>query len=201
MKRALFGLVLTIAAAIMPAAFPGNAAAGKPNIMENCKVCHKEAPAQTVRGKIVSVSEAFSSFNVTVGPVVWIVKYDGNLKVKEGRKLSGPEALKTVKKDQEVLVTYAGEESSPLASQLAIKQPYKVPVDQQIQVEELKKLIAAGPEKGGVTLIDSRPPAMYAEGHLPGAISLPYPKFSDLAPKLLPPDKGAPVIFYCAGET
>lgn len=175
--------------------------AGRPNIMETCKACHKEAPPQTVRGKLVSVSENFKSLNVTVGPVVWIVKYDDSLKVKEGQKYSGPETLKTIKKDHEILVTYTGDESRAMATQVAVKQPFKVPAEQQISLEELKRLVADGPEKGGFTLIDSRPAANFAEGHIPGAVSLPFAKLSELAPKLLPADKAAPIIFYCAGET
>lgn len=201
MKKVLLAAVLIVAAATVLSVFPDNAFAGKPNIMENCKMCHKEAPPQTVRGKIVSVSDGFKSFNVTVGPLVWIIKYNDNLKVKEGEKFSGPETLKTIRKDHEVLVNYTGDESSPVAVQLAIKQPYKIPAEQQISLDELKKLVAAGTEKGNFLLVDSRPPAMFAEGHMAGAISLPYPKFSQLAPKLLPADKEKLIIFYCGGET
>lgn len=201
MKKVMSVSALTTLIALIVAALYSNATAGLPNIMESCKVCHKEAPAQSVRGKIVSVSEAFKSFNVSVGPVVWIVKYDGRLKVKEGQKFSGPDTLKGIRKDQEILVTYTGDESHPLATQVAVKQPYKIPAEQQISLEELKKLVAVGPEKGGFTLVDSRPPAMYAEGHIPGAVALPYPKFSELAPKILPSDRGSLLIFYCAGET
>lgn len=199
MRNLLRIAALGAVAAVALAGWPGTALAGRPNIMESCKVCHKEAPAQTVRGKLVSVSEAFKSINVNVGPVVWIVKYEDTLKVKEGQKLSGPEALKTIKKDHEIFVTYTGDESKAVATQLAVKQPFKVPAEQMVTLEEMKKLVAQGP--GGYTLIDSRPPAMYAEGHIPGAKPLPYPKFAELAPKVLPADKSAPVIFYCAGET
>lgn len=201
MKKVVIVTVLTALVSTIMAAFSGHALAGRPNIMESCKVCHKEAPSQSIRGKLVSVSEAFSSFNVNVGPVVWIVKYDGNMKVREGQKFSGPEALRTIKKDHEILVTYTGDESNPMAAQVAVKQPYKLPAEQQMSLDELKKLVAVGTEKGGFTLVDSRPPAMFAEGHIPGAKALPYAKFSELAPKVLPSDKGALVIFYCAGET
>ena len=200
MMKLLRPLSVAIVATAL-AGWPGSAFAGKPNIMESCKVCHKEAAEQTIRGKMVSVSEAFKSFNVTVGPAVWIVKYDDKLKVKQGEKFSGPEALKTIKKDHEIFITYTGEESKAMATQLAVKQPFKVPAEQQITLNEMKDLVAQGPEKGKYTLLDSRPPAMYAEGHMPGARSLPFAKFADLAPKLLPADKAALVIFYCAGET
>ena len=198
-------LLRTMSFAMMAAmaliGWPGTALAGKPNVMESCKVCHKEAAEQTVRGKMVSVSQAFKSFNVNVGPVVWIVNYDDKLKVKEGQKISGPEALKTIKKDHEILITYTGPESKPVATQVAVKQPFKVPAEQQITLDEMKKLVAQGPEKGKYSIFDSRPPAMYAEGHIPGARSLPFAKFAELAPKLLPADKTSLVDFYCAGET
>lgn len=202
MKKLLRTAALGAMAAVAFAGWPsGTAFAGRPNIMESCKVCHKDAPAQTVRGKLVSVSETFKSINVTVGPVVWIVKYDDTLKVKEGQKFSGPETLKTIKKDHEIFITYTGEESKAMAAQVAVKQPFKVPAGQLISLDDMKSLVAQGPEKGAYTLLDSRPPAMYAEGHIPGAKPLPFAKFAELAPKALPADKGALVIFYCAGET
>ena len=197
MKKVVLVSTLTAVVVLILATFSGNAIAGKPNIMESCKICHKETPA-SVRGKMVSVSEAFKSFNVNVGPIVWIVKYDDSLKVKEGTKVSGPETIKAIRKGDDILVTYSGNEDNPIATHVAVKQPYKIPAEQQISLEEVKKLIAGGTS---FTLADSRPPAMYAEGHMPGAVSMPYPKFADLAPKLLPNDKSALVIFYCAGET
>lgn len=197
MKKVVLVSTLTALVVFILATFSGNAIAGKPNIMESCKICHKEAPA-SVWGKMVSVSEAFKSFNVNVGPIVWIVKYDDSLKVKEGTKVSGVETLKAIRKGDDILVVYSGNEADPIATQVAVKQPYKIPAEQQISLEEVKKLVAGGT---GFTLVDSRPPAMYAEGHISGAIALPYAKFSELAPKVLPSDKSTLVIFYCAGET
>jgi len=154
-----------------------------------------------VRGKMVSVSSEFKSLNVTVGPVVWIVKYGDNLKVKEGDNSGGADALKTIPRDREIAVTFTGDENAPVAVQVAVKQPYKVAAEKIIAVEKLQELIAQGPEAGKFTLLDSRPGPMYAEGHIPGSVSLPYAAFKEKAAALLPADKGALVIFYCAGET
>jgi hypothetical protein len=178
----------------------GTADAAKPNIMESCKICHTAVDG-VVRGKLVSVSGEFKSVSVTVGPLVWIVKYGDDLKVKEGEKFSGPEALKSIPRDREIAVTFTGGEQSPVATQLAVKQPYKVPAEKIIAVEKMQELVAQGPEAGKYTLIDSRPGPMYAEGRIPGAISLPYAAFKEKAASVLPADKGALVIFYCAGET
>jgi len=188
----------TGALAIVLSALP--AEAGKPNIMESCKICHQAADG-VVRGKMVSASGEFKSLNVTVGPLVWIVKYGDDLKVKEGEKISGAEALKTIPRDREIAITYTGTEAAPVAAQVAVKQPYKVPADKIMALEPLQGLVAQGPEAGKFTLIDSRPGPMFAEGRIPGAVSLPYAAFKEKAASLLPADKGALVIFYCAGET
>lgn len=193
-KAALAAVAVTIAVALGG----GAAEAGKPNIMESCKICHTAADG-VVRGKLVSVSSEFKSLSVTVGPLVWIIKYGEDIKVKEGERLSGPEVLKTIPRDREIAVTFSGGEDSPAASQVAVKQPFKVPAEKIVSVEEAQDLVAQAP--GKAAFIDSRPGPMYAEGHIPGALPLPYAAFKEKAASLLPTDKGALVIFYCAGET
>jgi rhodanese-related sulfurtransferase len=189
------------AAALALALVAGTArAAGRPNIMEACKACHQPADG-VVRGKLVSVAPAQKSLNVTVGPLVWIVKYLDDLKVKEGAKVSGPETLKSIPRDREIAVTFTGPESRAVATQVAVKQPYKVAADKLVSLERMKELVAKGPGPGKALLVDSRPPPMYAEGHIPGAVSLPYGAFKEKAAAVLPADKGALVVFYCAGET
>jgi hypothetical protein len=178
----------------------GPAKAQKPNIMESCKICHTAADG-VVRGKMVSVAGEFKSLSVTVGPLVWIVKYGDDLKVKEGEKLSGPEALKGIPREREIAVTFTGTEAAPVASQVAVKQPYKVPEAQLVPLEKMQELAAQGPEAGKFTLIDSRPGPMFAEGRIPGAVSLPYAALKEKAASVLPADKAQLVIFYCAGET
>jgi hypothetical protein len=186
------------AAALLLAAAP--AAAGKPNIMEACKICHQAADG-VIRGKLVSVSSEFKSLNVSVGPLVWIVKYGEGLTVKEGEKIGGAEALKTIPRDREIAVTFTGDEKAPVALQVAVKQPYKVAADKILTLEQLQALIAQGPGPGKFTLIDSRPGPVFAEGFIPGALSLPYAVFKEKAAAVLPADKGALLVFYCGGET
>jgi hypothetical protein len=187
------------AAAAALALGAGKASAGqRPNIMEPCKVCHQAADG-VVRGKLVSVASAQKSLNVTVGPLVWIVKYGDDLKVKQGASVGGPEALKGIPRDREIAVTFTGPESRPVATQVAVKQPFKVAPDKLATVEQVKALVAAGAAKA--LLVDSRPGPMFAEGHIPGAVSLPYAAFREKAASILPADKAAPVVFYCAGET
>ncbi|HYD19531.1 MAG TPA: rhodanese-like domain-containing protein [Patescibacteria group bacterium] len=61
---------------------------------------------------------------------------------------------------------------------------------------ELKELLDSG-EK--VSLVDALPLNYYAEGHIPGAISLPPGRVAELAPALLP-DKERPVVVYCSSS-
>jgi len=196
--RQVAGGVAAGAFALLLAA--GAAEAAKPNIMESCKICHTAADG-VVRGRMVSVAGEFKSLSVTVGPLVWIVKYGDDLKVKLGEKIVGPEALKDIPRDREIAVTFSGSENAPLAAQISVKQPYKVAEDKLVPLEKMQELAAQGPEAGKYTLIDSRPGPMYAEGRIPGAVSLPYAAFKEKAASLLPEDKAALVIFYCAGET
>ena len=178
----------------------GSAEAAKPNIMESCKVCHTAVDG-VVRGKLVSVSPEFKSVSITVGPLVWIVKYGDDLKVQEGDKFSGAETLKTIPRDREIAITFTGTEASPVATQLAVKQPYKVPAEKLATLEQVQELVQKTPEEGKYLIVDSRPGPMFAEGRIPGAISLPFAVFKEKAASVLPADKGTLVVFYCAGET
>lgn len=190
----------TGAAALGLALTAGPAAAARPNIMESCKICH-QAVDGVVRGKMVSASGEFKSLNVTVGPLVWILKYGDDLKVKQGEKIGGADALKTITRDSEIAVTFTGDEKAPVAVQVAVKQPFKVAPEKIVAVDKMQELVAQGPEAGKFTLIDSRPGPVFAEGFIPGAVSLPYAAFKEKAAAVLPADKGALLVFYCGGET
>lgn len=51
-----------------------------------------------------------------------------------------------------------------------------------------------------VVLVDALPPESYANGHIPGARSLPVSDVKARAHEVLP-DKGAEVVVYCAADT
>jgi rhodanese-related sulfurtransferase len=133
--------------------------------------------------------------------LVWIVKYDAKTSVVDGDKTSGADAIKDLPKGKEILVSYAGGESKPLATEIAVKQPYKVPEGQKITNDEVVNLVAMGPEKGAYTLIDARPAGAFLSGHIPTAISLPFDSFEENCSTILPPDKDRLLVFYCGGPT
>lgn len=188
---ALFaGLVSTI----------GVAEAGKPNIAGGCKKCHKAQP-ETVRGNLVNVSQDFNTMQVKVGKLIWIVKYDDKTTVVKGDKTIGADEIAKLPKKKEILVSFTGGESKPLATEIAVKMPYKVPEHQKITNAEVVKLVAMGPEKGNYTLVDARPVGAYMSGHIPTAVSLPYGTSQEECAVILPQDKDEMLVYYCGGPT
>lgn len=66
---------------------------------------------------------------------------------------------------------------------------------ESVSAEVIKDMIA----KKKATVYDARPlKRKYAEGHVPGAIGMPFSQFDKMT-DLLPADKASPVVFYCGG--
>lgn len=187
-------LVSVLSIAFLIAATFGLAGAAKPTTAAPCKQCHQPAE-NVIRGTLVSVSEKFKTVNVAVGSLVWVVKYGDDLKLVGADKLSG------VSRDKEIGVTFKGEEKNPYAVSLSVKPPAKVAPEKLISVDEMAKLVEAGPEKGNFVLVDSRPTPRYNEGHIPYAVSMPLDKFDALKDKLLSKEKDRLLVFYCGGVT
>ncbi|MFC1845255.1 rhodanese-like domain-containing protein, partial [Thermodesulfobacteriota bacterium] len=104
-------------------------------------------------------------------------------------------------KNKEIRVSFSGGESKPLATEITVKQPYKIPDDQKITNDEVAILVSQGPEKGNYTLVDARPKGAFLGGHIPSAISLPFDSFEDNCSTVLPEDKSSLIVFYCGGPT
>lgn len=178
----------------------GAAEAGKPTVGGSCQKCHTAEP-NAVRGNIGKVSPEFSTLQVSVGSMVWIVKYDDKTSVIDGDKTSGADTIKNIAKDKEILVNFSGDESKPLATEVTIKQPFKVAENQMISNDEVVKLVSMGPEQGKYTLVDARPAGAFISGHIPTAVSLPFDTFQDNCATILPGDKERLLVFYCGGPT
>ena len=182
--------LMALAAVMAALIVPGTAIAGKPRIMKGCKACHQPAK-DVVRGKMVGHSEKFGTVQVNVGPLVWIVNYDNKTAFK------GVKDIASIPKNKEIAVTFKGTDNEPLATQVSMKQPYKLPEGREIGLEELKGVMAGDKP---FTLVDSRPPGAFIAGHIPGAKLMPYPKFKAMYEKVLPADKDQLVVFYCGGK-
>jgi hypothetical protein len=168
--------------------------AGKPTVAAPCKQCHQPAD-DTVRGTMVGVSDKFKTIQVAAGNVVWVMKYGDDL------KLQGVAKLADIPKEKEIGIRFTGNEKSPYAVYLSVKPAAKVPPEKIVSLEEMSRLVAAGPEKENFLLFDSRPAPKCIEGQIPYAISLPNDKFDALKDKLLPKEKDKLLIFYCGGVT
>ena len=189
-------------AALVVATFgiTGVSEAGKPSVGGPCQKCHTAQP-DAVRGNLGKVSPEFKTLQVSAGKLVWIVKYDDKTSIIDGDKTSGAEALKELPQGKEVLVSYSGGEAKPLATEIRVKQPYKVPDEQKITNDEVVNLVAMGPEQGKYTLVDARPTGAYLGGHIPTAISLPFDSFEENCSTVLPNNKDSLIVFYCGGPT
>ena len=106
--------------------------------------------------------------------------------------------MKALKDGMALRVHYSTTGKDRVATQIVVKPKIKVPPEQLMDVKELTRLVEMGPEKGAYALVDSRPTPGYLKGHIPTAISIPFPKMKEMLDKL-PQEKDQLVIFYCQG--
>ncbi len=165
----------------------------KPKIAPNCRQCHKP-DENIIRGLFTGVSNKADLIQLQVGPATWLVNYD------DDTKLIGAEKWSKIPKEKEVAVAITRKEGNLYAVSLTIKPPVKVAPERIMGLDELAKLVAAGPEKGNFVLVDSRPFPRFIEGHIPGAISISGAEFDKLKERL-PKEKDKLIVFYCAGPT
>lgn len=203
MKTVIFTAVATLTAAIAFAAEPAVAPV-KPLMAKACALCHKAEP-NTVRGNFDLVTFKAKTIQVKIDDAVEQFKFDEDeIKVVNGEGKTGDgEFLKNnlVKKGHEIKVEYVEKNGVKTAVKLVEKPPVKISDDMLMKTADIEKLVALGPEKGKYFLYDSRPLPRFQEGSIPTAVNLPFPAFDKLAEKLLPQDKKAMIIFYCAGVT
>jgi hypothetical protein len=170
------------------------AEAPKNIVAKKCLACHKEYKemADIVAGDFNSLSNKAKSITVKIEDEMRLVKFTAETTVK-----NVPE-IKNLKSPIPVRVHYKRVGEDLVATQIIAKPEIKVPQEQLLSTEEMEKLVALGPEKGNFTLIDSRPGIKYLEGHIPGAMSIPFPKMAEMKDKL-PQDMKRLLVFYCEG--
>jgi len=203
-KALLFAVTACMSAAAVFAAEPAAPAASpaKPTIAKICTNCHKAEPG-VVQGYFDNVAFKAKTIQVKIDDAIVLLKFDEDeIKVINGEKKTGDgEFLKDnkVKKGHEIKVEYIEKDGVKTAVKLIEKPPVKVSAEMLINTADIQKLVALGPEKGKYFLFDSRPLPRFQEGYIPTAVNLPFPAFDKLAEKMLPKDKNALIIFYCAG--
>ncbi|MFH1243004.1 MAG: rhodanese-like domain-containing protein [Pseudomonadota bacterium] len=163
-------------------------------VSKSCLTCHKnfESMKDILAGNVKSSSNKAKSIQLQINDEMEVVKYTPETTVK-----NVPD-IKALKGTIPLRIHYKRVGSDLVATEIVAKPEMKVPEEQLISVKELEKLVAVGPEKGGYTLVDSRPGIKYKEGHIPTAVSIPFPKMNEMKEKL-PSDKSRMLVFYCEG--
>lgn len=197
--------VFTVLAGVVgvTAAFAADPApAAKPSIAKICTNCHKAEP-NAVRGYFENVAFKAKTIQVKIDDATELIKFDEDeIKVVNGEGKTGDGDLlkdNKVKKGHEIKIEYVEKGGVKTAVKFIEKPPVKIPAEMLMTTADVEKLVAMGPEKGKYFLFDSRPAPRFQEGFIPTAVNLPFPAFDKMAEKLLPKDKNALIIFYCAG--
>ena len=190
------GMFAILTAGLMLCVFSGAWAAVDKSTMvqNNCMKCHQNfgKMKNIIAGNLSGKSMKANSIQMKIGGRLEMVRFTPETKI------SNIPDIKALKSGMALRVHYEVEGSDKIAKRIVVKPKIKVPPEQLIEAKELAKLVEKGPEKGAYTLVDSRPGAGYMKGHIPTAISIPFPKMKDMLDKL-PKEKDSLVIFYCQG--
>ena len=193
-------LAIAVAFAAGTAAAQAPAPAAKPTIPQICLSCHKAQP-NALQGIYENVAFKSQSLQLKIDANTEIVRFDPKtLKVVDAGVAKPAEALRDLPKNREARIDYVEKDGARIATQISFKGPIKIAPEKLSSYAEVAALVAQGPEKGGYTLIDSRPLPRVQEGTIPTAINLPYPAWDKFVDRL-PQDKARRVIFFCQGVT
>lgn len=193
MKHAAFILFLLGGVGLIS---PNQAGAADPptHASKSCMNCHADykTAKDILAGNFSSRSVKAKTIQMQIDDRVELFKYTDQTEVVNVTDLKGLKESMAIR----VHYTVAGEDK--VATKIVAKPEMKVPPEQLMSTEDLSRLVAMGPEKGGYTLVDSRPEIKYEAGYIPTAISIPFPKTKDMLEKVAKDKKGL-VIFYCEG--
>jgi len=192
MRKKTFNRGIAILAVTMLAGTFGSAAwAGSGQIQQNCKACH-DADNDTLWGMLKAGSQGDSSFAMQIGDTTWQLKYDKNSKMNKMRsimQLRDDEAvmahIKPTGKNQAYVTEFSYKPN------LSFMEP-----DMVIELDDLANLLKQDPKEANYVLFDVRGYGDFIDGHLPGAVSLPYYRMNAFIDRL-PKDKSTHIITYC----
>jgi rhodanese-related sulfurtransferase len=152
----------------------------------------ESARAEEFKGKVKSVAATASVLSVLVeGRGVVVVRWDKSTALVNARE------AKEIKPD-ELVVVEPGADGAPARTitRVVARIPEGI---RSLKTDEVASMLAMRDRRA--LLIDARPATRFAEGHIPGAISIPWPDLEKQGPALLPKDRSTPLVFYCGGVT
>jgi predicted sulfurtransferase len=155
-----------------------------------------QAEAKKVKGKITNISQKAKTIALAQKDKSFFL-----VRFTDDTTLDGVKSSKEFKVGEAIIVNYTSANGENVATSLE-KALVKLPKGiKEIKTEQLVDLIAT---QKGLVVIDARPPIKYAEGHIPGSISIPFSKLikmGDDGAKLLAKYKDSQLVFYCGGPT
>jgi rhodanese-related sulfurtransferase len=201
MRRKPVVNAIAIALAAIAASAQAQAPAARPPVIPQvCLSCHQPQP-NAVQGIFENVAFKSRSIQLKIDAYTEIVPFDpATLKVVDGGVAKPAEALRDIAKNREARIDYVDNNGAKLATKISFKGPIKIAPEKLSNYDEVVRLVALGPDKGGYTLIDSRPLPRVQEGTIPTAINLPYPAWDKFVDRL-PKDKNRAIVFFCQGVT
>lgn len=155
-----------------------------------------QAEVQKVKGKITNISQKAKTIALSKKDKSFFL-----LKFTDSTILKGVKSTKEFKVGEAIIVNYTTEGGENVATSLEkalVKLPKGVA---EVKTDELAKLVK---ENKDLVIIDARPPAKYAESHIPASISLPFAKLKKMGDEgatLLEKYKDRQLVFYCGGPT
>lgn len=160
---------------------------------QSCLKCHNyDKQSDVLAGKLKDVSVKANAIQIQIDKGMDVVLFDDSTVLKNAPSMA------EIPKGESIKITYFKKNGKTFAKEVEVKKGINVPENQLLSTEEVEKLVAKGPKEGNYILLDSRPPNMYNDGHIPTAVSMPFGAFDKLADKLLK-DKETTQIYYCAG--
>jgi hypothetical protein len=148
------------------------------------------AQEDSVAGQVVGVSRLAKTIQVEVGKEIEMVKFDNQT-----------EGMEFVKVGEASIIEFERQGKDRIARTIKPRLAKLPAGTSEIRTDDVAQLVAKGPVKGKYALIDSRPAARYAEGHVPTSLSIPVDLQEKTGAELLPADKSELLIFYCGGPT
>ncbi|EKD39236.1 MAG: sulfur transferase, selenocysteine-containing [uncultured bacterium] len=154
------------------------------------------AESKTIQGKIANISQKAKTIALSTKEGEFFL-----MKFTDATVLKGAGSADEFKEDEAIIALYTTSGGENIATSLE-KDVVKLPEGiQEIKTEELAGLMSA--EKN-LVIIDSRPAVKYDEGHIPGAVSIPFAKLvtmGDEGAQLLARYQDRQLVFYCGGTT
>lgn len=149
------------------------------------------APKDVYKGKIAGKSNKAKNIQIVVGKgdkaKTMMLKFNDSTK-----------GLEFAKKGEAAIIKFKMVGDDKVATVIKPKLAKLPEGVVEIKTDELMGMYESSAD---MVVIDARPASRYAQGHLPGAISIPVPKLKKEQEAVLPANKEQLLVFYCGGPT